>query len=170
MGQEINLLDLYPKSKRPIDERAKLITDEHRRIARQFDKEFFDGDRLTGYGGYNYHPRFWTDTVRRFRDYYRLAPNARVLDIGCGKGFMMYDFKLLMPELDIHGIDISQYAYEHAKPEVKPLITVANAKKLPFDDNAFDLVIAINTLHNLPLAECKQALREIERVSCDIRL
>lgn len=165
MGQEINLLDLYPKSKRPIDERAKLITDEHRRIARQFDKEFFDGDRLTGYGGYNYHPRFWTDTVRRFRDYYRLAPNARVLDIGCGKGFMMYDFKLLMPELDIHGIDISQYAYEHAKPEVKPLITVANAKKLPFDDNAFDLVIAINTLHNLPLAECKQALREIERVS-----
>ena len=101
MGQEINLLDLYPKSKRPIDERAKLITEEHRRIGRKFDREFFDGDRLTGYGGYNYHPRFWSDTVRRFRDHYRLAPNARVL--GCGKGFMMYDFKQLMPDLDIRG-------------------------------------------------------------------
>jgi len=165
MGKEINLLDLYPKSKRPIDERAALITEEHRRIARKFDVEYFDGDRLTGYGGYNYHPRFWTDTVRRFRDYYQLAPTASVLDVGCAKGFMMYDFKLLMPELNIRGIDISAYAREHAKPEMQPFITVADAKELPFEDKSFDLVIAINTLHNLPLDDCKRALREIERVS-----
>ena len=57
---EINLLNLYPRSKRPIEERAKLITDEHRAVARRFGKEFFDGDRLTGYGGFTYHPRFWT--------------------------------------------------------------------------------------------------------------
>jgi ubiquinone/menaquinone biosynthesis C-methylase UbiE len=165
MGQEINLLDLYPKSKRPIDERAKLITEEHRRIARKFDKAFFDGDRLTGYGGYNYHSRFWTDTVRRFRDHYRLAANARVLDVGCGKGFMMYDFKLLMPEIEIRGVDISQYAYDHAKLEMQPVMTVADAKELPFGDKEFDLVIAINTLHNLPIEDCKRALREVERVS-----
>ena len=162
---EINLMDLYPRSKRPIDERAKLITEEHRNLARQFGKEFFDGDRLYGYGGYNYHPRFWTHTVKRFRDHYRLAEDAVVLDVGCGKGFMMYDFKRLMPRMTIAGIDISEYAYEQAMSEMKPFMRVANAKELPFPDRSFDLVISINTIHNLPLAECRQALREIQRVS-----
>jgi len=165
MGQEINLYDLYPKSKRPIDDRARLITEAHRATARQFGKEYFDGDRLTGYGGYNYHPRFWTDTVKRLREHYKLAEDARVLDVGCAKGFMMFDFKKLMPRLDIRGIDISQYAYEHALPEMKPFISVANASALPFDDKSFDLVISINTIHNLPLEQCKQALREIQRVT-----
>lgn len=162
---EINLMDLYPRSKRPIDERAKLITEEHRRVARQFGKEFFDGDRLYGYGGYNYHPRFWADTVKRFRDHYRLAEDAAILDVGCGKGFMMYDFKRLMPQMTIAGIDISEYAYEHAIPEMKPFIRLGNAKDLPYPDCSFELVISINTVHNLPLEECKQALREIMRVS-----
>jgi hypothetical protein len=76
---EVNLLDLYPRSKRPIEERGQLITEEHRKTARQFSQQYFDGDRLYGYGGYNYHPRFWTDTVRRFRDYYQLAEDAAVL-------------------------------------------------------------------------------------------
>lgn len=165
MGHEINLLDQYPKSKRPIDDRAKLITEEHRAAARKFDIEYFDGDRLSGYGGYSYHPRFWTDTVKRFRDHYNLAPEAKVLDLGCAKGFMMYDFKLLMPDLQIQGVDISQYAQDHAKEEVKDLITVANAKELPFEDDSFDLVICINTIHNLQQDDCKQAFREIERVS-----
>ena len=165
MGQEINLLDKYPQSKRPIDDRARLITEQHRAAARKFDVEYFDGDRLSGYGGYNYHPRFWTETVKRITDHYGLAADAKVLDVGCAKGFMMYDFKLLMPDLDIRGVDISQYAYDHAKEEVKDLITVANAKELPFDDNTFDLVICINALHNLPIDDCKQAFGEIERVS-----
>ena len=165
MKQEINLLDLYPRSKRPIDERGKLIKEEDRATARKFDREYFDGDRLTGYGGYNYHPRFWTDTVRRFRDHYRLAEDAAVLDVGCAKGFMMHDFRLLMPKLNIQGVDISRYAYDHAIEDVKPFIQVADAKKLPFPDKSFDLVICINTVHNLPLEECKQALREIQRVT-----
>lgn len=165
MGQEINLLDLYPKSRRPIDDRAKLITEEHRAVARKFDLEYFDGDRLTGYGGYNYHPRFWTDTVRRFCDHYRLADDARILDVGCAKGFMMYDFGLLMPKAKIRGIDVSRYAHEHAKPEMRPFIQVANANNIPFPDDYFDLVICINTIHNLPLIDCKQALHEIQRVS-----
>lgn len=165
MGKEIDLLDRYPKSKRPIDERAKLITEEHRRIARQFGKEFFDGDRLYGYGGYNYHPRFWTETVKRIRDHYHLAEEAAILDVGCGRGFMLYDFKQLMPKAKIAGIDISGYAIETAKEEMKPYVKVGNAKQLDFPDKSFDLVISINTVHNLPLAECKQALKEIERVS-----
>jgi len=165
MGQEINLLDGYPKSRRPIDERARLITDAHRQAAKKFDVEYFDGDRLSGYGGYTYHPRFWTDTVKRFRDHYQLAPDARVLDVGCAKGFMMYDFKQLMPDLNIQGVDVSRYARDHAHPDVADRVQVANANALPFADDSFDLVICINTVHNLPLADCKRAFREIERVS-----
>lgn len=162
---EINLMDQYPRAKRPIEERARLTTAEHRAIARQFGKEFFDGDRLYGYGGYNYHPRFWQATVKRFRDYYRLADDASVLDVGCGKGFTLHDFKELMPNITVAGIDISEYAYEHAMEDIKPFLRVGNAKELPYEDNSFDLVISINTIHNLPLEECKRSLREIKRVS-----
>jgi len=165
MEEEVNLLDLYPHSKRPIDERGKLVTDTHREIARQFGKEYFDGNRLYGYGGYSYHPRFWRATVKRFRDYYNLQENASVLDVGCGKGFMLHDFKELMPNLTIAGIEISEYAIEHAIETVKPFLRVGNAKELPYEDNSFDLVISINTIHNLPLEECKRALREIQRVT-----
>ena len=165
MGQEINLLDLYPRSKRPIEERGKLITEEHHRIARQYGREYFDGGRLYGYGGYNYHPRFWQDTVKRFRDHYKLAEDASLLDVGCAKGFMLHDFKQLMPKLNIAGVDISEYAFEHAIETVKPYLRVGNAKKLPYKDKSFDLVICINTVHNLTLEECQQALREIQRVT-----
>ncbi|MDP6279980.1 MAG: class I SAM-dependent methyltransferase, partial [Nitrospinota bacterium] len=162
---EIDLMDKYPKGKRAIDERAKLITEEHRRIARRFGKEFFDGDRLNGYGGYHYHPRFWQETVKRFRDHYRLADDAGVLDVGCGKGFMLHDFKELMPELTIAGIDISEYTIENAIEPVAEYLRAGNARELPYEDDSFDLVISINTIHNLPREECRQALREIKRVS-----
>ena len=162
---EIDLLNLYPRSNRPIEERGKMITEEHRSVARRFGEDFFDGDRLYGYGGYDYHPRFWQDTVRRFRDYYHLADNASVLDVGCAKGFMMHDFKELMPEIKIAGVDVSEYAIEHAIEPMKPYVQVADAKSLPFEDDSFDLIISINTIHNLPLDDCKQSLREIQRVS-----
>jgi len=162
---EINLTDRYPGSKRPIDERARLVTDEHRMVARQFGIEYFDGDRLYGYGGYRYHPRFWQETVRRFRDHYNLADNASLLDVGCAKGFMLHDFRELMPQLNVAGIDISPYAIENAIETVRPFLQVGNAGELPFDDDSFDLVICINTVHNLPLDECKQGLREVQRVT-----
>ncbi len=163
--REINLLDKYPRSKRPIEERGNSITPEHREIARRFDRNFFDGDRLTGYGGYNYHPRFWQETVKRFRDHYQLKPDARILDVGCGKGFMLHDFHELMPEATVQGIDISRYAIENAMEDMRPFVSVGDAQTLPFEDNSFDLVISINTVHNLPLKNCKVALQEIERVT-----
>lgn len=162
---EINLMDRYPRSKRPIDERAKLITEEHRNIARKFGPEFFDGERLHGYGGYNYHPRFWQETVKRFKEHYGLSDAASILDVGCGKGFMLHDFKELMPDSTVAGLDISNYAIGKGMESVKGCLRVGNAKELPYEDNSFDLVISINTIHNLPLEECKQSVREIERVS-----
>jgi SAM-dependent methyltransferase len=162
---EINLMDQYPRSKRPIAERGRLVTDEDRAISRRFGFDYFDGDRMHGYGGYSYHPRFWQGTVRRFRDHYELRDDARLLDVGCAKGFMLHDFKELMPQLTIAGVDISEYALTDAMPDVRPRLARANARDLPFPDRSFDLVTAINTVHNLPLEECKQALREIQRVS-----
>ncbi|MDB9865775.1 class I SAM-dependent methyltransferase [Candidatus Thioglobus sp.] len=165
MKREIDLLKFYPKSKRPIEDRGNLVTDIDRAVARKFDVEYYDGDRLTGYGGYGYSPRFWTDTVAHIVDVYSLSNNSKILDIGCAKGYMMHDLSLLIPEAEIKGIDISQYAKDHAIESMQENIVVSNANNLPFPDDYFDLVIAINTLHNLPLIDCKQAFREISRVT-----
>ena len=165
MKREVNLLEFYPQSKRPIDDRGNLITEQDRAIARKFDVEYFDGDRLTGYGGYNYNPRFWTDTVAHIKDFYHLDDNSKILDIGCAKGYMMHDLSLLIPGAEIKGVDVSNYAKENSIESMQDNIVVANANNLPFPDDYFDLVIAINTLHNLPLIDCKQAFREINRVT-----
>jgi len=141
------------------------VTEKDRAVARKFDKEYYDGDRLSGYGGYNYNSRFWTDTVAHIVDFYQLTNNSKVLDIGCAKGYMMHDLSLLIPAAEIKGVDISQYAKEHAIDSMQENIVVSNANNLPFPDDYFDLVIAINTLHNLPLIDCKQAFREINRVT-----
>lgn len=162
---EINLLERYPRSPRPIDERARLITEEHRKVARRFGPEFFDGDRLTGYGGYRYHPRFWTETVRSIRDHYSLPPDASILDVGSGKGFMLHDFQLMEPRLRLAGIDVSEYAVRGGIESMRGSTAIATADALPFRDKSFDLVISINTVHNLPLGRCRRALQEIERVS-----
>ena len=161
---EINLLNTHPATKRDYDKRAAEKTPEIINLAKQFGKDFFDGDRKCGYGGYNYDGR-WKAVVERMRLHYNLPDTAAVLDIGCGKGFMVHDFKEVMPHCSVAGVDVSEYAIENAMPSVKPFLKVASAEKLPYPDNSFDLVIAVNSIHNLPLESCKTALREIERVS-----
>ena len=167
MGIEIDLLKNYPKTKRDPLARAAEKTEEDRIIARRFDKDFFDGDRKVGYGGFNYHPRFWQPVVPTFQKHHNLTSTSSILDVGSGKGFMMYDFSLLIPGITVKGIDISKYAIENTIKEMKPHVQVANATSLPFPDNYFDLVISINTVHNLEKEECGIALQEIERVSRD---
>ena len=165
MGKEIDLLINYPKTKRDVRERGASKTEEDRKIARQFGREFFDGDRRHGYGGYSYNPRFWQPVVPTFKEYYGLGAGSSVLDVGCGKGFMLHDFAELIPGIRVSGIDISDYAVENCIPDMKPYLSIADAKKLPFTDKSFDLVISINTVHNLVIDECAQSLREIERVA-----
>ena len=165
MGKEINLLKNYPKSKRNLDERALNKTEEQRVIARKFGKDFFDGDRQYGYGGYNYNSRFWEPVIPTFREYWRMSDTSSLLDVGCGKGFMLYDFKKAMPDLNIRGIDISNYAIENCKKEVIDFLCVGNCAELPFEDNQFDYTISINTIHNLDKKGCAKSLKEIQRVT-----
>lgn len=159
---EINLLDLYPKAKRNLEERAQ-VSEEDRNLAGQFGREYFDGTRDQGYGGYKYDGR-WKPIVARFRDYYKLPDDASILDLGCAKGFMLHDFHQLMPKAELTGIDISPYAVDNAMEDVKPFLRVGNAAELPFSDNSFDMVISINTIHNLERPDCFKAVKEIERV------
>lgn len=165
MGKEINLMENYPRTKRDPSQRAAAKTEEDRRIAREFGKDFFDGDRKVGYGGFNYHPRFWQPVIPTFQQYYGLTANSSVLDVGCAKGFMLYDMMQMIPGIKVEGIDISEYAIENAHPEVKPYVRVGNAVSLPYPDNSFDLVISVTTVHNLVREECGKALQEIMRVS-----
>jgi SAM-dependent methyltransferase len=165
MGREIDLLINYPKTKRNVKERGAEKSDEDRAIARQFGKDFFDGDRKHGYGGFKYMSRFWQPVIPTFQEYWGLSEKSSVLDVGCAKGFMLYDLSLLIPGITVKGIDISSYAIENAIPEMKEHVSVANATELPFPDKSFDVVISINTVHNLERDECAKALQEIERVS-----
>ena len=162
---EINLLENYPKTKRDLKKAAINRTEKERKIARKFDKEFFDGDRKHGYGGYNYNEKFWTQVVKDFVNHYKLEKGSKILDVGCGKGFMIYDFKRQYPHLEVKGIDISNYAIGNCMDEVKNELSVASCDDLPFKDNYFDLVISINTIHNLELEGCAKSLKEICRVS-----
>ncbi len=162
---EINLLARYPQTRRDLNERLRTKTEEEKKIARLFGRDFFDGDRRYGYGGYSYQPRFWQPVVPAFQEQYGIASGTRILDIGCGKGFMLYDFMTLIPGIVVAGVDISDYALENAKAEVKPFLRKADARELPFPDASFDLVISINTIHNLEREACRKALQEIQRVS-----
>ena len=134
MGNEINLMKNYPKSKRDIKSRGNSKTQIDRKIAREFGKEFFDGNRSQGYGGFNYDPKYWKEVIPDFQKHFNLSSKDSILDVGCAKGFMIFDFERLIPGISVRGVDISNYAIENAKLEVKKKCSVANAKKLPFSD------------------------------------
>lgn len=132
-------------------------------VAIQYGKDYWDGDRKYGFGGYKYDGR-WRPVAEAMARHYELKPGSKILDVGCGKGFLLHEFTQVVPELEVTGIDISKYAIENAKEEVKPNLRVGNAVELPFPDNTFDFVVSITTLHNLLNFELHRALKEIERV------
>jgi len=165
MGKEIDLLVNYPKTKRDLNARAAQKSEADRAIARQFGKDFFDGDRNHGYGGFSYQSRFWQPVIPTFKEHFGLSAKSSLLDVGCAKGFMLHDLRELIPGITVGGIDVSEYAIENSMPDVKPFLKAADARKLPYADKSFDVVISINTVHNLELDDCAQALKEIKRVS-----
>ena len=161
--REVNLLDRYPRAKRNIAAREAAVPSQ-REIAKRFGREYFDGDRGQGYGGYRYDGR-WLPIAERMRDFYGLAAGDLILDVGCAKGFLLHDFRTVIPGVHVAGLDLSAYAVERAMDDVRPFVLVGSADALPFADKSFDLVVSINTVHNLERDHCVLAISEMERVS-----
>jgi SAM-dependent methyltransferase len=135
------------------------------KLAKEWGYDYWDGDRRICYGGYKYMPGRWKPVAEQMIDHYNLKGGDKVLDIGCGKGFLLYEMKLLIPDLEVSGIDISTYAIENCKQELSDSLRVGNANNLPFEDNCFDYVFSINTFHNLHCFDLELALVEMNRVS-----
>lgn len=162
--KKINLLKTFPEIFRNVDFRKK-NKKKNRNLALKFSKDYFDGSRNSGYGGYYYDGR-WINVAKSIIKIYKLKKNSKVLDVGCAKGFLMYDLlKVSKNKIKVYGVDISSYAKSKAMPIIRKKIKICNCKKLPFKDNFFDFVISINTLHNLKKADCIKTIKEISRVS-----
>lgn len=136
-------------------------------LAKKWAFDYWDGDRRINYGGYQYLPGRWEKVARELVSHYELPENPRILDVGCGKGFLLFDFLKVRPDAEVYGIDISEYAIENAKKEIQGRLKVGNAVDLPWPDDYFDLVISINTFHNLFNFQLDRALKEFERVGKD---
>jgi protein-L-isoaspartate(D-aspartate) O-methyltransferase len=133
-------------------------------LAKRWAYDYWDGDRRINYGGYRYIEGRWEKVARALAEHYGLKAGDRILDVGCGKGFLLFDFTKVVPGLELHGLDISEYAIANAKEEVRHCLRVGNATELPWPDRYFDLVYSLNTLHNLHCYDLERALREMERV------
>jgi len=133
------------------------------RVAKKFGQEYWDGDRRYGYGGMKYDGR-WLPVARSIAAHYDLKAGDKVLDVGCGKAFLLFELTQAVPGLVVTGIDISTYALENAKEEVRPFLCTGLAQELPFESNSFDLVLSLNTLHNLYIFDLYKALQELQRV------
>src|SRR6266705_266806 len=164
MGKEIDLLQSLPKTKRNIEKRAEEKDEAVIAISRKFGQEYWDGERKYGYGGYRYDGR-WRAVARDIIAHFGLCPGMRVLDVGCGKGFLVKDLMVECPGLEAFGLDISLYALMHCEKAVVGRLHLGSANKLAFPDSAFDCVLSINTIHNLPRPRAIQAMQEIQRVS-----
>ena len=156
----------YPKTERQgLLARRAAVTEDERKIAKRFDQFYFDTDRRYGYGGYYYDPKWFRWVVEDFISHYKLTADSKILDVGCGKGFMLADFRKALPMVEVAGVDISDYVLSCALTEVSPFLHKASCDSLPFDNNSFDLVVSIGTIHNLKLDGVRKSLKEINRVS-----
>ena len=166
MGKLLNLVTpLHQATKRDylgrmLDEKVHCM-----QVAKQYEQDYWDGERRYGYGGYNYLPGRWKPVAEGLIREYRLTEESNVLDIGCGKAFLLHELKLLLPKIQITGLDISKHGIKNATQEIRPYLIQYKAQdQLPFGDEEFDLVISLGTFHNLRLFELQTALQEMQRV------
>jgi len=165
MGRCMNIVTpLHTKTVRDYLARMQDFKVDCMQVARRYGSDYWDGERRYGYGGFRYDGR-WKPVAEKLIETYALPLDAAILDIGCGKGFLLYELKQLLPAARICGFDISTYALDNAKEEIRADLFMHRAEDpYPYADKQFDLVISLTTLHNLHLPELKSALTEMERV------
>ncbi len=134
------------------------------KLANKFGYEYFDGHRDQGYGGYKYDGR-WIKVSKRALKRYKIYDGFKILDIGCAKGFFVKDLKDLNNNIEVFGVDISDYALKNCHPDVIENIKFGDARALPFKNNSFDLIFSINVIHNFSKIDCFKAIKEMNRVS-----
>lgn len=165
MGRLLNLVTpLHTRTKR--DYLARMVDDKIHcmKIARKYGKDYWDGDRRYGYGGYHYDGR-WKVVAEKLIKQYRLKSNSKILDVGCGKAHLLYELKKLLPKAEVVGFDISRYGLADAPKEIRPHLHYRKAQSVYLWKNKyFDLVISLGCLHNLHPSELQKALNEVERV------
>ena len=161
---EVDLLARLPRSKRNLDQRHEGQNPENIAISMKFGREYFDGPREQGYGGYRYDGR-WVPVSEDIIHHYGLKPGNRILDIGCAKGFLVKDLMGVCPGLEAFGLDISEYALMNCEPEVVGRLHLGSCDKLPFPDNSFDAAVSINTIHNFDRQGVIRSLKEMRRVA-----
>jgi len=156
---------LHNKTKRDYVQRViENDKSECAEVAKKYGQDYWDGDRKHGYGGYKYDGR-WLSIAEDLAKHFNIKPGDKILDIGCGKGYLLHEFTQAVPGVEVSGLDISPYAIENAKEEVKPFLKEGHAKSLPYEDNSFDVVVSLGALHNLKLFELFNAVKEISRVA-----
>lgn len=162
--------ELHTRTQRNYVERVVAHDKAHcAQVAKQWGYDYWDGERQYGYGGYRYDGR-WLPVAEKIARHYGLKSGQRVLDVGCGKAFLLFELTRAVPGIAVYGLDISRYGIEHAKEEVRPLLCQGSATHLPFADHSFDFVYSINAIHNLYCHELDLALREMQRVGRQKRM
>jgi ubiquinone/menaquinone biosynthesis C-methylase UbiE len=165
-NKQINFWKYYPAiNRKNISSLRVKVSNKLRKKLQKFPKEYFDGKRAHGYGGYYYNPKFFRKIVKAMIRHYQLNNKSKILDIGCAKGFMMYEFKKALPACKVRGIDISSYCKIHAVKKIKRYIKIGSCEKLPYPDKYFDFVVSISTIHNVTKNGIKKSLKEILRVA-----
>jgi len=166
MGKDIYLFNkLHKKTSRKyidrmIDDKIKCMIK-----SKKYGIDYWDGDRRYGYGGYKYDGR-WKEIAEDLINQYNLTNDSKVLDVGCGKAFLIYELKQILPDITIVGFDISEYAIDNAKDDIKEYLYIQKAQdKYDYKDNQFDLAISLGTLHNLKIYDLKKAVQEMQRVA-----
>jgi SAM-dependent methyltransferase len=165
MGKLMNLVT--PLHKRTQRDYVTRMVDEkvHCMLkAKEYEFDYWDGDRRFGYGGYSYDGR-WKPVAEQMMEQYGLSGDSRILDVGCGKAHVLRELQILLPDAELVGFDISKHGIGDAPEEIREHLTLYRAQDAyPYGDDHFDLVISMGCLHNLRVFELKSALAEVERV------
>ena len=165
MGRLLNIITpLHRKTSR--DYLSRMVDDKVNCMlkAKEYEFDYWDGDRRYGYGGYQYDGR-WKSVAEQFIEIYDLKPDAKILDVGCGKAHLLYELRQLLTNSECVGFDISRHGIANAPAEIRDSLFTCRAQdRFPWGDKQFDLVLSLGCLHNLRVFELQTAVGEIERV------